>query len=966
MERSQSLRWTFFVPGMPFVGDTLERESLGGSESAALYLGRELSRLGDSVFLFTAAERSGVWEGVSYLPGSGFRDFAIANAHDVCVVQRAPELFGTPMASRLNILWQHDMTLGRHRQAFAGSLWNVDRVALLSRYMVEHYKAVHGIDEDLVFLTRNGISLEELAPHLGLPRDPHKIMYTSRPERGLDVMLEHILPELLERDPRYRLCVSGYDNKSHTLHEMYARIDQLMRAHGDRVQWLGHLTHAQLYEHYATAHLLVYPTPSPQHHVFDEISWISGMEAQASGLPVVSSRRGAIPETLATEAGTLVEVPQGGAADPEYVRAFVQAIERYRDPGVWQAASDAGRQAASTRETAAGRGYDWAGVARQWHDEAVSAIEARNDCPQRLARHLSRRSDVAALRLLAERTEDPQIAELARPLDWAFDPETYRAHYSRPITDAQDVWDADVASRRLHHAAAWVAGAQPSHVLDVGSWNGAFAVVLRQQAPKCRYTGLEINPEVAERARRHLADVPGADIVCGQLADVPDGAYDAVFAGEILEHQPEPWTVLESIEAKVKPGGLVVLTVPSGPWEEDLDPARREHLWELEIHDIADMVSAKPEADIQCMCSGFTARGNEPVGWTFIAYRADHLPVPPIDLERKLRLQRPRQTLSVAMIAGGEGVEDTLGWCLAPLRRIADEIVIADSGMSATARQIAEAAGARIIASPSPLADGFDVARNAAVDAATSDWILWVDTDERLLRSEHIGKYLRANCYAGYSIRQHHFAVDTVFTPDMPVRLFRREGWKGEPIRFVGMIHEHPELGVNRGPGPVLILPEVHIAHVGYLTEDVRRRRFQRNHPLLARDQERYPDRILQKHFVMRDNSILINFTLQRNGGRITPEITAWAEENRQLYKEFMVGRNDYLHIDPTPYLAQALRVLNRGIDVSFNVGAGRDGQDVPLNGGGIAGRFESVDDAVTEITQRVRQSMAPYEAAIW
>ena len=863
------LRWVILVPGMPFVGDTLERESLGGSESAALYLGRELSRLGDTVFMFTSAERSGEWEGVSYLPSAAFRDFSISNPHDVCVVQRAPELFGAPMASRLNIAWQHDMTLGRHRQAFAGCLWNVDRVALLSRYMVEHYQSVHGIDDDLVFLSRNGIALEELGSHVGLPRDPYKLMYTARPERGLDVMLEHILPALLEREPRYRLCIAGYDNKSHGLHEMYARIERLMRAHGDRVQWLGHLTHAQLYEHYATAHLLLYPTPSPQHDVFDEISWITGMECQASGLPIVASSRGAIPETLAPDAGTLVEVPESGCADPEYVRAFVEAVEAYRDPAVWQEASDAGQLAASERETVAGRGYDWAGVARQWHDEAVGAIEARNDCPRRLVAHLRRHGDLVAARTVAER------ADLPAP---------------EPIEDA---------------------GHRP--------------------------------PEKALESWRQ------------QLESQTDGSLG--WLGDALTRAECPWEALDAAEAGHAAVGFYA---PYGPWRDG-------RAWELEVHDLADMLSAKRDACIQSAVCEISPATGEPCGMHLVSFRvAGSGPAQPIDLERKLRLQRPRQTLSVAMIAGGHGVEDTLGWCLRPLHSIAEEIVIADTGMTAAARQIAEAAGARIISAPSPLDSGFDVARNTAVEAATGDWILWVDTDERLLRPEHLGKYLRSNCYAGYSIRQHHFAVDTAFTPDMPVRLFRRAGWKGERIRFFGMIHEHPEIGVNRGPGPVLILPEVHIAHVGYLTEDVRRARFRRNHPLLARDQERYPDRILQKHFIMRDNSILINFTLQQNGGKITPEIIAWAEENRRIYKDHMVGRNDYLHIDPTPYLAQALRVLNKGIDVSFNVGAGRDGRDVPLNGGGMATRFESVDDAVTEITHRVRQAMAPYEATIW
>ena len=86
------------------------------------------------------------------------------------------------------------------------------------------------------------------------------------------------------------------------------------------------------------------------------------------------------------------------------------------------------------------------------------------------------------------------------------------------------------------------------------------------------------------------------------------------------------------------------------------------------------------------------------------------------------------------------------------------------------------------------------------------DWVLWIDTDERLMDPERVPKYLRANIFNGYSIRQHHFACDTAFKPDLPVRLFRRGPQGGKTMRFFGMIHEHPELGLNEGPGLTVVL----------------------------------------------------------------------------------------------------------------------------------------------------------------
>ncbi|NIM05539.1 MAG: hypothetical protein GTN65_07960, partial [Armatimonadetes bacterium] len=105
------------------------------------------------------------------------------------------------------------------------------------------------------------------------------------------------------------------------------------------------------------------------------------------------------------------------------------------------------------------------------------------------------------------------------------------------------------------------------------------------------------------------------------------------------------------------------------------------------------------------------------------------------------------------------------------------------------------------------------------------DWILWIDADEYLVGGENLGKYLRENMYNGYVIRQHHHALDAEFKPDVPVRLFRN----GRGVKFFGVIHEHPEEGLNQGIQPAVVLSDVHIMHDGYVTEKVRRERFLRN-----------------------------------------------------------------------------------------------------------------------------------------
>ena len=962
----ETLDLVMLVPGLPFQGDTLAKKSLGGSETAGLCVARELAALGHRVVVFSNTDAPGIYDGVTYRHAGEFGAYATQAPHDVTVIQRAPEAFAARMASRLNVLWCHDLALLRQAAHFKAVLWNVDKVAVVSRYMAEQYREVYGVPPEVLWATRNGIDLELFDGLEGRPRDRRALMYAARPERGIDVLLRDIFPALLKEEPGLTLRVACYDNAVEHLRDFYGQVDAMIRGFGDRAVFLGPLTKRKLYEEMASAGVYVYPTPSPTMPMFREVSCLSAMEAQAAGLPFVSSRSGALPETLAEGAGALID---GEPWTPEYRGAFCTAVLRYvRDDAAWDEASAIGRVRAQS--------LTWRSVAAEWSATFQRLITERNASPHRLVHHFVRRSDIMAAREVLAGLDDDHASGLKKRIerDWGFSRTgaAFRQHYETIGQTHTDVFAQVPQEPRFGLLERWLrAHPDAERILDFGCAHGGYAVNMANRVGR-EWVGVDVDKhsiEWAERNRTTRATTPSAlrFVVGDHDVDLSGEApFDALLLFEVLEHVPDPTVVIDQLERWVKPDGYVLITVPYGPWEwmsYETYP-HRCHLWEFDAHDVLDLFGKKKKRQIQAMPGGTCEALGEPLGWHVIEYRVNGTPAGRIDMERKLRLQRPRETVSALLIAGGPNAEEQLHWCLRSLKSVADEIVIGDTGMNAEARRIAAQYRARIVPARNPIEHGFEASRNDALAACRMDWVLWIDTDEKLIDPQKLTKYLRANLFSGYSIRQHHFACDTVWKPDLPVRCFRRAPRAdGKAMQWYGMIHEHPEYALNEGPGTVVVLSDVHIAHTGYLVESGRRKRFGRNWPLLQRDIAKYPDRLLQKHFICRDNILLCQWELQQNGGAVTPEVRARCEEVKRLYREHFLGKGNYLNTDTLTYYSAALAILGEGVEVAFAIGASRDGA-VP--GQPVTARFISAEEAEREIVWRTRDAVGACASPWW
>lgn len=962
------LSFQILVPGLPFQGDSLRSQSLGGSETAGLCLAKSLAKLGHKVMLFCNTTKPGMYDGVAYFPAHMWAEWAAKNPHDVSIVQRIPQSFKMPLASKLNYLWCHDLAQRRFAAQFHEPLWNIDRVVTLSSFMTEQYKKIFGCSDKIIFQTTNGID-HDLINEAGNPQViPKRLLYAARPERGLDVLLKDIMPKILAKHPDARLSICTYANPVQLPPEFTNEIERLKASLP--VDNLGNLDKVQLYRAMKSHALYVYPTPSSMSPEFVEVSCIAAMEAQACGLPIVATANGALPETAPM--GGVIKLGEG------YAERFVEQCDALlSNENLWQAHSIGGKNHI--------RNYDWDLVAQQWVDQIVADLNERSSNKNSLAHWFYRRSDIEAIKKIKfVPDQDEMLASLTKEIEQKYAFTESQGEFAAHYLDMGRETDADLDSKEkagLFTREAIVNNPQPrfqaiksilqklgpektKFIYDFGCGHGWSPLFIAGNFPESSVTGYDIDPYAIAWCEKLKDRVIENEKQCffTNTTTLVYPIHDVLICQEVLEHLLNWRQELLSAELKCKPGAAAIITVPFGPWEFG-GPSwfgRRNHIREFQLSDVRHIFRDKPNIDILASTEQFHPITGEPCGFYLITYTVDHQLVNDFNYEEKLTLQAPRQSLSTNIIAG-PGSESTLRWCLESVKMISDEIVIGDTGMTETALTIAREFGCKIISNtPNPLVYGFDEARNKVLEASRGDWILWIDTDERLADPQNVAKYLRSNQFHGYSVQQIHCGTHMVPQVDFPVRLFRRRG----EVKFYGVVHEHPEeFPGNKGPGLISILNDIQILHIGYQSEAVRMARFARNRPLVDRDQIKYPDRLLGKFLLMRDLTIMNQMEFHSNGKQISDAMKERAQKVVDLYREHFIDQRTLVGIDPRPQYSMACEVLGVGFDAVIEIRTSREGFGEDTKGGH---RFANEEDFRRELNRIAQGKLAQIEGEFW
>lgn len=317
--------------GLCYDGSTLNKRGLGGSESAVIFMSRELAKLGFEVQVFNDCISDdctpGMYDGVWYRP---LKEVEITTTqYDVIVGSRAVAAFapvemrdrfksfiGLPdfthimNNSKHRVLWMHDtfcdgddlieffINTGRINEIFTLTDWHTMYVATCDHGVKRNFDIL----KPHMFQTRNGICVKPDSWIDVTQKDPDLFVFNSSITKGMIPLVTKVWPEISRRFPQAKLKViggyykfredAGPDQQQQNWHELVREYSNK----GLNIEFTGVIKQKEISEILRKSSYMIYPSASP------ETYGISTLEAIAHNVPVITCRFGALEETAIDQA----------------------------------------------------------------------------------------------------------------------------------------------------------------------------------------------------------------------------------------------------------------------------------------------------------------------------------------------------------------------------------------------------------------------------------------------------------------------------------------------------------------------------------------------------------------------------------------------------------------------------------------------------------------------------------------
>ena len=828
----------FVTSGLEFNGNTVYEKALGGSESALIYMAREIAKLGNEVTVYCKCDRPGFYDGVEYRPQEAYLSDE-KSQFDTLVVSRFTDFLALPLDTKMNILWCHDIDCNNFKDA----LGVADGVFCLSEYHRSLFNENYKIEpKDWIWLTSNGYDQTITTASLPWEQRKNNYIYASRPERGLKFLLEKIWPEILEKNPNAILHVCGYEHnlgRPKEIDDLYAEIDAILE-YSKNVRKVGNLAKPQYYKLLASCAYMVYPTDFP------EISCINAIEAQYNKCLVITSDKFAMAETVKTN--TKISSEYG---TDEYVHEFMSVLNKFQ--------GDAFEQEVNKGKIAI-ESYSWENVAKSWDAKIDSMFQERFEKNKdKIIDNLVYHSDiVAAWKLTGEQKYRDMLDKAEHDnmaysdfCAWNVEEDRYLNGRGLTLISLVENMLNNDPTRKLN-------------ILDLGSNDGILSMPLMKRfnhsiESLTLYDGCQ--PVLDHLKKNYENKYSQINYVCDNVINVTKHNFkpDIVIIGELLEHIEPTVDFLNMLMTLANENTMFFFTVPRGPWEfMRKDNTEIHHVHHFELNDIKQIFK---NVNLSIATANVKVKGRreEPCdNWLFWfnASKDDVIEFCEPDYQDKWLKSRPYKTISCCMIVKNE--EDNLSRCLKTVTYFADEIVIVDTGSTDDTKRIAAKFTDKIIDLKWEEEDGlgnFARARNYSIDNATGDFIFWIDADEQLENGTAIFKFITSDYYDGLLLKQRQCMSKQSHDMGINVDVMHDRIFKRGQIRFTGVVHEYPSKNDHDFLGDKMFWQDyAWILHYGLANQStLKKKSIGRNAELIYKNVKVYPDKIFAKHYILVD-----------------------------------------------------------------------------------------------------------------
>ena len=288
-------------------------KALGGSEKAVAYISRCFPK--DYNIFISGYVAYETIENVTYIPLNNLTQLIENTAFNTIIVSRYISFYEMfkECSFYQSYIWAHDTELITYGSSLDATQiltkWNnhINGCICLTEWHQKVFIEKYPILTNKINIINNGIDINSFKKFNKPNKIKNKFIYTSRPERGLNLLL-NLWQQILAKIPDATLSISSYVNFPSTPEDVLLKniIDKT-----DSITYLGNLNVNKLYEEMSSSEYWLYPTHYP------ETSCITALEMLMSeviclyypvaGLPYTIDKYG-IQVTPNSEIDTIVSL----------------------------------------------------------------------------------------------------------------------------------------------------------------------------------------------------------------------------------------------------------------------------------------------------------------------------------------------------------------------------------------------------------------------------------------------------------------------------------------------------------------------------------------------------------------------------------------------------------------------------------------------------------------------------------